>query len=294
MKNILYKTLLVATCIGSVCFFTASIRNSIQAHNTLKSDSNISANIVDNNSDNVINNDTANNSDSYLDNAIENNINNDSDSNMDNITNDSSENNTNNDASKPISEYTEADYIKAMCDALNNKYHQSFQAEDIKIVNVSKADSDTIFEAVCQSKEYNQEFKVYINQTKLTVTDDYERFLYETDILDFIANTLNEHASIPITEQTIIYAMNSKAHTDLNDYLLDSDSYISLSIDCADGLDADTITQLISACQSFIDNNYKFKLKCNIGDSKKTYFHDPAHKQPLDTTVLNELKKDQE
>ena len=145
-----------------------------------------------------------------------------------------------------------------ICELLNLRYKGEsapkggFTPSDIKISSVSRADNDTVFEAVCHSTVYDDDFRVYIFDKKNLLTDDYARLLIgeyiEADITDALSTYTGNH----ISDSRFVYEMSDKAYADkeaVNDYKTKTDSHLVIEIDCADGLIKDDVSAIKELCE---------------------------------------------
>ena len=183
---------------------------------------------------------------------------------------------------------TEEDYKNLMADLLNKKYNTDFTAEDISIFNVSRPDGNVVFEAMCYSDEYSDQFRVYLNQAKLSITDDYERFLYGNDIIEMLGN-LTAECPLELTGNSIFYGMTSTVATDITDYLTNSDTYLSISVDCGDGLTEEELDELYSFCNTLSSASFCFNLNCTKNMVEFTYYQSPLHGNTISEGDLDGL-----
>lgn len=169
-----------------------------------------------------------------------------------------------------------------ICELLNQRYSADggFSPSDIRILNVSRADNDTVFEAACHSMIHDEDFRVYIFEKKNLITDDYAKLLIGEYIEADIKEALSTYKGKHISDNRFVYEMCDKAYTDkesLNDYLKKTDSHLILEIDCADGLTRDDISELKTVCEELKNRGYNFTLNCNMTDDKIVMYHDPRH-----------------
>ncbi len=100
--------------------------------------------------------------------------------------------------------------LDMMLSELNKRYADilpsgCFVIEDIKIVNVSKADNDTVFEAICHSPLHDKDFRVYLSETKALVSDDFSKLLLGNAIEADISAVINDNALDKITGYKYVY-----------------------------------------------------------------------------------------
>ena len=173
-----------------------------------------------------------------------------------------------------------------ICELLNLRYASSsapeggFVPSDIKIINVSRADNDTVFEALCHSSVYDEDFRVYVFDKKDQLTDDYAKLLIGEYIEADIADVMSSYSGKNISDRRFVYEMSDRAYIDkesVNDYLTKTDSHLILEIDCTKGLTKDDVSALKELCEEFKNRGYNFTLNCNMPDEKIVMYHEPRH-----------------
>ena len=183
-------------------------------------------------------------------------------------------------------------------DKLNKRYGDllpgGFSLDDIRIVNVSKADNDTVFEAVCHSSVYDCDFRVYLSDTKDLVTDDYSKLLLGDAIESDIMSVLSECELSCIADHKYVHEPNSygyKTNEDIPEYVSKTDSHLVISIISDSGLTADEIERLKYLRDSFAAKGYSFVINCMISSEKTSLYHDPRHNKTISDDQFSPILK---
>ncbi len=187
--------------------------------------------------------------------------------------------------------------VDVMVEALNARYGTAFTTEDIKINSVSKADNDTVFEAVCHSNEFNEDFSVYLSRGKNTVTDDFAK-LYLCEALEEGLEEIRIDNPVSVLDSyDVVYMPVSRAYTrdDIEKYLAENDTHLMLNvvIDENRKMTESEATQLIAFCDKLRDSSYQYTLVCTNGDVKNKYYCDRTHKDRITMDTLAELIEEQ-
>lgn len=189
--------------------------------------------------------------------------------------------------------------LDMMLSELNKRYADilpsgCFVIEDIKIVNVSKADNDTVFEAICHSPLHDKDFRVYLSETKALVSDDFSKLLFGNAIEADISAVINENALDKITGYKYVYEMTTGGYKDVEDieeYISKTDSHIIIDIGCDEGLSQDEMTSLKNICEKLTQKGYSFILNCTVSDNETSLYHDPRHDKTITDEQLLSLSK---
>ena len=189
--------------------------------------------------------------------------------------------------------------LDTMLTELNKRYASiipsgSFVIEDIKIVNVSKADNDTVFEAVCHSPIHDKDFRVYLSETKALVTDDFSKLLLGDAIEADIDSVINENRIEKIKGYKYVYEMSNggyKTVEDIDAYISGTDSHIIIDMSCEEGLTAEEMTSLKNICERLAKKGYSFVINCTVSDKKTSLYHDLRHDKTITDEQLSSLAK---
>jgi len=183
--------------------------------------------------------------------------------------------------------------VDVMVEALNTRYGTDFTPEDIKINSVSKADNDTVFEAVCHSNEFNEDFSVYLSRGKNTVTDDFAK-LYLCEVLEEGLEEIRIDNPVSVLDSyDVVYMPVSRAYTadDLEKYLAENDTHLMLNVVIAENrkMTESEASELIAFCDKLCDSSYQYTLVYTNGDVKNKYYCDRTHKDRITMDTLAEL-----
>ena len=189
--------------------------------------------------------------------------------------------------------------LDKMLEELNKRYADilpsgSFVIEDIKIVNVSKADNDTVFEAICHSPIHDKDFRVYLSETTALVSDDFSKLLLGDAIEADIDTVISQNTLDKITGYKYVYEMSNggyKTVEDIDEYISGTDSHIIIDICCDEGLSDDEMTALNNICENLAQRGYSFVLNCSVSDEKTSFYHDPRHDKIITDEQLSTLAK---
>jgi len=200
----------------------------------------------------------------------------------------------------------EDEALDRMLDNINSKYNDfcsqnsDFIKNDIHIINVSRADNDNIFEAICHSNLHNADFKVYLSDKKNQVTDDFAKLLLGDKIENDISEILSKYTDLSITDHRFNFAMTPGCYideSDIDNYVQNTDSILYVDIDCGNGLEQYECDLLKSLCKELIDKGYKIAFKCLVNGEKVDLYNDPSHDlfitddmyyKLIDETITNE------
>lgn len=181
-----------------------------------------------------------------------------------------------------------------ICMAINNRYSLNLTPDMIKIVNVAKADNDTIFETTCYSDEYDKEFRINLSDTKNLVTDDYAKLLIGSEIESKLADTLNIDSLNNIMSYQYVYAMCNKAYiasSDIENYISETDSHINITINSSEPLTTDQYSAIEQLYDTLSATSFQYSLNCEINGEKNSFHHKPRQNSSITKAELEVLKQ---
>ncbi len=148
---------------------------------------------------------------------------------------------------------------KIACYLFNEKYDTDFKESDFKMVCVSKAGNDTMFELFCTDPQTNIEFRINYSLTKQRIYDEYAQVLFYDDL-----QSIKENFSEFSDEILSVYYKYEITDADyskvtVHEYLSDSDTALILETDIP-GEEALELTEAIKAKAS--EYSLKIVLKC--------------------------------
>lgn len=180
-----------------------------------------------------------------------------------------------------------------ICETINNRYNLNISPESIKIVNVAKADNDTIFETTCFSEIYNKDFRINLSDTKNLITDDYARLILEDQIEAKITELTDIDLLKSIMSTQYVYAMTSKAYADesvLDKYITETDSHINISIDAPDGITTEQYDAILQLYDALSASPFQYSINCNISGEKSSFHHKPLQNTTFTKDDLAAIK----
>ncbi len=193
----------------------------------------------------------------------------------------------------------ETSTVERICEMLNKRYSSEytpeggFDADDIEIISVSRADNNMVFEGLCHSSIHDDDFRVNYNKDKDQVTDNYSSLLIGEYIEKDLKSIISSHALISNYEYRFLHAMDNRAfqtEEDVFDYISNTDSHLIVELYDYHDISSEVFNELKALCLDLKDKGYSYIINCHISDEDKlSLYHDPNHDTYITDDQFNDL-----